>query len=222
MSDRRPAGRVVAELGRPETPEETAARKAESSRLHRQRQTVNNLVYSLIATLGIVLVIVLMVPRNNPGTVGKTVDWKTVAAQGTGTEPEPLVAPDLPRGWTANAAELRTGASSGIDDWHIGFITPDKQYVGLDQGFKADDTWVVTELDTIRATGSKKIDGVDWVVYDNRSGLSNNDNITYGLVASDGSSTIVLAGTAAPKDFVTVARALSSQISTPRPDGSTN
>jgi hypothetical protein len=53
MSDLRPEGRVVAELGRPETPAETAARKAESSRLHRQRQTVNNLVYSLIATLGI-------------------------------------------------------------------------------------------------------------------------------------------------------------------------
>ena len=50
--------RVVAELGRPETAEETAARKAENSRNHRSRQTVNNLVYSLLATLGIVVVIV--------------------------------------------------------------------------------------------------------------------------------------------------------------------
>jgi hypothetical protein len=208
MSDLRPEGRVVAELGRPETPAETAARKAESSRLHRQRQTVNNLVYSLIATLGIVIVIVLMVPRNNPGTVGKSVDWKSVAAQGGNTEPDPLLSPDLPKGWTANAAELRTGGASGIDDWHIGFVSPDKQYVGLDQGFKADDTWVVTELDSIRATGSKTIAGVKWVVYDNRSGQSQSDNTTYGLVAMHGSSTVVLAGTAAPKDFDTVARAL--------------
>jgi len=212
MSDNRPAGRVVAELGRPESPAETAARKAESSRLHRQRQTVNNLVYSLIATLGIVIVIVLMVPRNNPGTVGKAVDWKSVAAQGAGAEPDPLLSPTLPKGWTANAAELRTGAASGIDDWHIGFISPAKQYVGLDQGFKADDTWIVTELDGIRATGSKTIDGVKWVVYDNRDGQSHSDNVTYGLVATHGSSTVVLAGTAAPTDFNTVARALAPEL----------
>jgi len=221
MSDPR-SGRVVAELGRPETPAETAARKAESSRLHRQRQTVNNLVYSLIATLGIVLVIVLMVPRNNPGTVGKSVDWRSVAAQGKGTEPEPLLSPDLPSGWKANAAELRTGGVAGIDDWHIGFIAPDSQYVGLDQGFKADDTWVVTELDSIRATGSKTIDGVQWVVYDNRNGQSSSSDVTYGLVAQDGSSTVVLGGTASAKDFETVARALSPQLTASDPDGSTD
>jgi hypothetical protein len=212
MSDNRPAGRVVAELGRPETPAETAARKAESSRLHRQRQTVNNLVYSLIATLGIVIVIVLMVPRNDPGTVGKPVNWKSVASQGAGAEPDPLLSPDLPKGWSANAAELRTGAATGIDDWHIGFITPDKQYVGLDQGFKADDTWAVTELDSVRATGTTTIDGVKWVVYDNRAGQSDSKNVTYGLVATHGSSTVVLAGTAAAKDFDTVARALAGQL----------
>jgi hypothetical protein len=212
MSDNRPTGRVVAELGRPETAAETAARKAESSRLHRQRQTVNNLVYSLIATLGIVVVIVLMVPRNNPGTVGKAVDWRSIAAQGTGTEPDPLLSPTLPKGWTANAAELRTGGADGIDDWHIGFISPDKQYVGLDQGFKADDTWAVTELDGIRPTGSTTIAGVAWTVYDNRSGQSHDDNTTYGLVATHGSSTVVLAGTAAPKDFATVARAVAPQL----------
>jgi hypothetical protein len=217
MSDVRPAGRVVAELGRPETPAETAARKAESSRLHRQRQTVNNLVYSLIATLGIVIVIVLMVPRSNPGTVGKPVDWRSVAAQGTGSEPDPLLSPDLPRGWTANAAELRTGAASGIDDWHIGFIAPDKQYIGLDQGFKADDTWIVTEVDGIRATGSTTIGGVKWVIYDNRAGQSASDDTTYAMVATHSASTVVLAGTASQKEFDAVARALAPEL-----DGSTD
>ncbi|GAA4179751.1 DUF4245 domain-containing protein [Gryllotalpicola koreensis] len=212
MSNTGPGGRVVAELGRPETAAETAARKAESSRLHRQRQTVNNLVFSLIATLGIVLVIVLIVPRNNPGTVGKPVDWQSVAAQGAGTEPDPLLSPELPKGWNANAAELRTGAASGIDDWHIGFIAPDKQYIGLDQGFKADDTWIVSTVDGVRATGSKTIDGVKWVVYGNRAGQSDSTNTTYALVATHGSSTVVLAGTASPKEFDTVASALATQL----------
>lgn len=212
MSDQKPAGRVVAELGRPETPAETAARKADASRLHRQRQTVNNLVYSLLATLGIVLVLVLIVPRNSPGTVGKPVDWKSIAAQGAGAEPDALLSPDLPKGWTANAAELRTGSADGIDIWHIGLISPDRQYVGLDQGFKADDTWIADELEDIRATGTKTIDGVHWVVYDNRNGQSKTDDITYGLVGTHGSSTVVLAGTAKPADFTTVARALAPQL----------
>ena len=54
---------VVAELGRPETPSETTSRKAEQSRLYKQRKTVNNLVCSLLVSLGLVRVMVLVVPR---------------------------------------------------------------------------------------------------------------------------------------------------------------
>ena len=39
---------IVAELGRPETPDETAERKAETSRKHRAGQTTFNLVVALI------------------------------------------------------------------------------------------------------------------------------------------------------------------------------
>ncbi|HEY0249433.1 MAG TPA: DUF4245 domain-containing protein [Gryllotalpicola sp.] len=212
MSDQKPIGRVVAELGRPETPAETSARKAESSRLHRQRQTVSNLVYSLLATLGIVLVIVLLVPRNAPSDVGKPVDWKSVAAQGQGAEADPLLAPELPKGWSANAAELRTGSSDGVQVWHIGFISPSSQYVGLDQGFAANDSWIAAQLEDLRATGTTTIDGVPWVVYDNRNGESSSKDISYGLVATHGSSTVVLSGTAKPAEFDAVAKALAGQL----------
>lgn len=212
MSDTHPSARVVAELGRPETAAETAARKAESSRLHRQRQTVNNLVLSLLATLGIVLVIVLMVPRNAPATVGKPVDWHSVAAQGAGVEPDPLLSPELPKGWTANSAQLDSGSTTGIDVWHVGFISPQRQYVGLDQGFKADDNWIAGETDDIRATGSTTIDGVKWVVYDNRSGQSGSTAVSYALVATHAHSTVVLSGTAPTSEFDTVARALAPEL----------
>ena len=36
--------RIVAELGRPETPDETASRKAESSRVYRASQNTRNLI----------------------------------------------------------------------------------------------------------------------------------------------------------------------------------
>jgi hypothetical protein len=44
------AQRVVAELGRPETPEETAARKAESSRVYRSSQNFRNLIAARAST----------------------------------------------------------------------------------------------------------------------------------------------------------------------------
>ena len=43
--------RVVAELGRPETAAETAARKAESSRVYRSSQTTRNLIAALLVTI---------------------------------------------------------------------------------------------------------------------------------------------------------------------------
>src|SRR6478735_6355945 len=99
-SDKPPA--VVAELGRPETPEETAARKAQNSANHRNRQTVNNLVYSLLATLALVAVIVLVVPRGNPTADAPAIDYAKVAQEAQGSEPDPLLVPKLPAGWKAN------------------------------------------------------------------------------------------------------------------------
>ena len=64
MAGKQPA--IVAELGRPETPEETAARKAENSRKRRANQTAFNLIVATIASLGIVLFLVVVVVRPNP------------------------------------------------------------------------------------------------------------------------------------------------------------
>ena len=58
--------RVVAELGRPETPDETASRKAESSRIYRSSQNTRNLVAALLVTLAVVAVIIFAVPRGAP------------------------------------------------------------------------------------------------------------------------------------------------------------
>ena len=76
--------RIVAELGRPETASETAARKAENSRLYRQRKTVNNLTLSLLVSLGMVLLIVLIVPRGTDVWGDHIVD---VAAAATAAAP---------------------------------------------------------------------------------------------------------------------------------------
>ena len=59
---------IVAELGRPETPEETAARKAEFSKTYRAGQSFRNLIAALIITLAVVAVVIFGVPRGEPAS----------------------------------------------------------------------------------------------------------------------------------------------------------
>jgi hypothetical protein len=203
---------VVAELGRPETAEETAARKAENSRNHRNRQTVNNLVYSLLATLAVVVVIVLIVPRGQPA-VHRNVDYTAIAAQAQGSEPDRLVTPRLPKGWTSNSAELRTKTSDGIDSWYIGLISPKTQYVGISQGFDANASWLADQVDRSLATGATTIGGVKWTIYDNRSSsVGDSGNVAYALTAAAGHSTYVVFGTAQPGEIDVVAAAVAPQL----------
>ncbi|GAA4145520.1 DUF4245 domain-containing protein [Leifsonia shinshuensis] len=212
---------VVAELGRPETPEETAARKAQNSANHRNRQTVNNLVYSLIATVALVAVIVLIVPRGNPTSTAPAVDYAAVAQQAQGSEPDRLLVPRLPSGWKSNSAELRTKTADGVDAWYIGLLTPKGQYIGVTQGFNANDSWVSDQVNRTRIAGTREIDGVKWDVYDNRAS-SDAGNVKYALVTSAGKSTVVVFGTAEDAEFTTVASSLADQLhslGSPTPGG---
>jgi hypothetical protein len=209
MAQRPP--RVVAELGRPETPEETAARKAENSRLHRQRQTVLNLVLALGASLLVVLVIVLLVPRSNTA-MDRDVDVAPIAEQAQVASDDPLAVPELPEGWRANAAELRTSNVDEVTAWYVGYLTPSDEYIGMYQGLDANPTWVAGLLARTLASGTTTIDGVEWTVYDNRDTGADVGNARYGLTTEAGDSTFVLLGTGTPEEFETLATALTPTI----------
>ncbi len=103
------------------------------------------MVLALAATLGIVLVIVAAVPRDNKSLL-QPVDYKSVVAdikQSTGIDvPAPA---NLPKGWWVNAARFNDQPSDGVKTWHIGFVGPNNQYVGFDEGFAANQTWLVQQ-----------------------------------------------------------------------------
>ena len=199
--------RVVAELGRPETPDETAARKAENSLKHRQRQTLLNLVLALGASLLVVLVIVLIVPRSD-APMEPDIDVAPIAEQAQIASDDPLAVPELPEGWRANAAELRTSTVDGVTAWYVGYLTPSDEYIGMYQGLEANPTWVAGLLERTLATGTTTIEGVEWTVYDNRDSGDDVGNARYGLATEAGGSTFVLLGTATPEEFLTLATAL--------------
>lgn len=210
MSSERP---IRADLGRPETPAETAERKAEASRLHRSRQTVRNLLASLLVCGLAVLVLVLIVPRNDSPRVFD-VDYRAVAAEAQYDFTQPLVAPEVPESWRSNAAEIRTGADK-VTEWYTGFVIYDgdhaQGFVGMSQGLNANDTWALQKLAGRSQTGEITVGGVQWREFD-ATHLSPEEagNTRYALIGELDGSLFVVYGSHDPEQV----RLLAERIAT--------
>lgn len=210
---------IVAELGRPETPGETAARKAENSRLYRQRKTVNNLVFSLLVTVGLVLVLVLIVPRGTDQWSDHTVDVAALAAETSPTAGQPLIAPEVPESWKAKQAQLRSDSAGSIAYWYIGYTTVDEgreAYAAVVQAFTptgdaVNETWIDQQLERQTPTGSERIGGLDWVVYDHPNRSADEANMVFGLRTEVGSTTLLVYGTDRPEVLRTLAAEVAAQ-----------
>lgn len=184
--------------------EEIAAIKAENSRAHRAAQTFRNLAWALVATIAVVLFLVFVVVRPD-SPPREPVDYRTVAAQVQGDLDVSITAPVLPEGWTANEAQLRTEGE--IPVWYIGFITPEQQFIALNQGVDANPTWVDLLLDSAQPTGSLVVGNQTWTVYDHRD-ADDPGNLAYALVTENQESTFVLYGTASDTEFETLATSM--------------
>lgn len=201
---------IVAELGRAETPDEIAERKAAASRKHRVNQTALNLVLALGASLGIVLLLVLVVVRPDSAPRA-SIDYAQIGATAQGAVDEPLVIPVLPEGWGANRAELEAAPADGVPAWRIGFITPATQYIALDQGIDANPSWVADHVVKARSDATVQIGGLDWQVYDRRD-VDDPGNVAYALVTESGASTVVLSGTATDAEFMILAESVAKEL----------
>lgn len=138
----------------------------DSAAKHRAKQTLRNLVLSLIACLGLVVVIVLAVPRDESVRI-QHIDYASVAADVQSANPElEVIQPKLPAGWWCNKATWNSTPTDGVRTLTMGFIGPDNQYVGFTQAFEVNPTWFVGQLgDGAAALGAKPA-GDGWYRYD--------------------------------------------------------
>lgn len=198
--------RVVAELGRPETPDETAARRAESSRVHRQAQNTRNLVAALLVTLGVVAVIVFAVPRGTP-PAAEPIDVAAVAAGIAEVEGHGVVAPDVPEQWRVNSARLEGDSPRTFTVVYA----PEQGFVRVVQGFDADEGWPSRVLRGADADGTVTIDGVTWTRYDipdaERAG-----NVSAALSAPAGEDIVMIYGMASDEILAEAARGVAAQM----------
>lgn len=200
--------RVVAELGRPETPDETAARKAESSRIYRSSQTFRNLVAALIATLAVVAVIIFAVPRGTPPE-SEPIDVAAVAERLAVAQDRTLVVADVPADWRVNLAAIEGDA---VRAWTVVYVPGGAAgFLRVAQGFDADPAWATRVLRGASVAETVTIEGVAWerwsIPDSSRAG-----NVSAAIGTAAGADTILVYGTADDEDLETVAAALADQI----------
>ena len=200
---------IVAELGRPETAEETAARKAEFSRNYRASQTFRNLIAALIVTVAVVAIVVFGVPRGER-VADPEIDLVGIAKDVETSMDRPVLVPELGDFWRVNAAALEGGASPV---WKITLAPAaedERGFISVAQAFDAEASWAPQVLSGFAATDTQQIDGFEWDVYDLPSNTDN--NVTYAMGTQAGEDYVLLYGARSADSTAKLAESLIPQL----------
>jgi hypothetical protein len=138
---------------------------SDSAAQRRARQTVVNLALSLLATIGLVVAIVLIVPRDDTSQIQR-IDYVAIA-QGAATESKmKIVAPELPPEWWSNKAQWSAKPADTVPAFTAGFVGPENQYIGMIQGFGGNPTWLALKLQGTELTAAKPAQNLgQWDIY---------------------------------------------------------
>jgi hypothetical protein len=158
----------------------------------RARQTVINLALSLLATLGIVIALVLMVPRDDSSKI-QHIDYVQVAKQTTASTGLDVPVPaSLPKNWWSNMARWNGNPVDAVPSFDTGFVSPNNTYVGETIGFKANPTWLALKLQGTQLTSAFVAGGGHWDVYTTTTPHDPAKDMDYVLVRQFGDANYIL------------------------------
>jgi hypothetical protein len=169
----------------------------------RKSQTVGNMVFAMVICLAVVAFLITVTWRpkkeEKPTAVEYTAqlqDARKAAAWVRGPEP-------MPSGWTATSVEFRAPQQEPIT-WHLGVVTNELKYVGLEQSNVSGGKFVAEKLGRTSDDGTTTVDGVTW----QRKVLLDRKNENALLLVGSGVTTIVAgnAGYSALEAFASVLR----------------
>ena len=177
----------------------------------RARQTLINLLLSLAATLGVMILLVLAVPRDDSNRI-QPVDYVTVASSAESQAPGKLVVPSMPANWYSNAARFRTSAQDGVTNWYVGFVGPNSEFLALTQGFDVNPTWIQFMLESNKPTGEIEIGGYNWTVYESVRKNNPPKSKDYMLVLEYKTNAVFVYGVATPDQYKDLALQITNLI----------
>jgi hypothetical protein len=170
---------------------ERAAAEAYSAQRRQQRRNApwQSMVLSLAVVVGIVLVLLLLVPRVNSVTQPPLDVGLGVRAASTQLKFPPSVPTGLPQGWRATSVRT-VRSTAGVLMWHVGYETPSQQYAAVQQGEDAPAEWVRAQTNRAGVVGTQTVGSVQWTRY------VRTDKVQNSLVLVHGRVTTVVTGTA--------------------------
>ncbi len=172
----------------------------------RAKQTVRNLIYSMLVTLSLTVVIVLLVPRDDTNRI-QPVDYVGITQTVQASVDQTLIAPKLQTEWWVNAA--RVEKDLGVETWYVGYITPDDQYIGLTQAFESNPSWLANKLQGNWLDVTVEIEGRTWEIWPTLLPSVPKGTKEYAMVHSFGEQAVVIYGTASEADFLKLATQIS-------------
>lgn len=152
-----------------------------------------------------VLAWVALVPRVSQISQ-PAVDVTSVAVQVRRQTGWAISQPQLPPGWKATSVRFDS-AADGVRTWHAGYLSPDGQYVSIDQTPKTGATqiWISARTANGQTDGTVSAAGQAWLKFSSRQILQRS------LVSTDSGTpvlTTVLSGTASYTELAQFAGAL--------------
>lgn len=136
----------------------------------RYQRSPAGMVGALIVLLGLVgaFVAVRALNRTEVDTTPPTVDYRKVVASVREQSDFPVLAPArLPEGWRATSARFRPEPGS----WHLGVLTDQQRYVGLEQARTSVSDLVETYVDAEAVPGGPvEVGGRTWRTWTDEGG----------------------------------------------------
>jgi len=177
----------------------------------RARQTLINLLLSLGATVGVMVLLVLAVPRDDSNRV-QPVDYLAIAEQASSEAPGKLLVPTIPVDWYSNAARYRSSAQDGVANWYVGFVGPNSEFLAMTQGLEVNQTWMQLMIESNKPTGEVEIAGQRWKAFESVRKNNPPKSKDYMMVLEYENNAVFVYGVAPTEAIENLARQLTLQI----------
>jgi hypothetical protein len=168
----------------------------------------------MVGAMGVVLlligVVALITLRPDGGDEVRVVDYSDELASARVSAPFEVLAPAGLDGFRATSVRFTSTDAGTV--WHLGFVSPLEEYVGLDQSDGPAEPMIdeLTEGATAVGgpAGTVELGGRTWARYD--EGGDGDGELVRGLVTHEDDTTTLVSGTANWSELEAMASALSS------------
>lgn len=162
---------------------------------------------SLLASAGLVLLIILIVPRDETNRIPK-IDYASIAAEASASSGDKIIVPDLPKGWWSNHAAWNGKPVDAVPRFEAGFVGPKNEYLGFVHAFGVNPTWLALETKDVVLL---KTSG-NWEIYRSAEVHSPAKTRDYIWLEKTGSDAFELFGTATDSDFEKFAASVDGKV----------